>query len=115
MYGKKTRNIIQGDPNAVATNIRVHIAHGGEDAVKRIFLQMLQSGMFNEEVDKYVRERDTKAYDSINYEQLNEDELRERREKIAADRQRAEKQRSVEEVNNDPDIGATTTLSNDFD
>ena len=72
--------------------------------------------MFDEEVDKYVSERDNTAFDWINYEQLNEDELRERREKIAADRQRAEKQRSVEEVNNDPDIGATTTtVSNDFE
>jgi hypothetical protein len=114
-YGKKDRNIIQGDPNAVPTNIRVHVAHGGEDAVKRIFLQMLQSRMFDEEVDKYVSERDNTAFDWINYEQLNEDELRERREKIASDRQRAEKQRSVEEVNNDPDIGATTTVSNDFE
>lgn len=114
-YGKKTRNIIQGNPEAVTTNISVHVAHGGEDAAKRIFLQLLQSGKFDEEVDKYVSERETTAFDSINYEQLNEDQLRERREKIAADRQRAEKQRSVEEVNNDPNIGATTTVSNDFD
>jgi len=119
-FGNKNRNLITGDVDAVNTKVRVLVAHGGREGAKKMFEQLLRSGMFEDEIDRYVEQRDRSIFgESLTFNPSCElvtsnDELHDIRKKKTENRQRAEKQRSAEEVDNDADIGAYVAESDDF-
>ena len=114
-YGNKKRNVITGDPNAVPTNVRLLVAHGGEEGAKKMFTHLLHTGMFDEEINKYVQGRDDSVFSNNSLEVVtSKEQLCDIRNKKSTERQRAEKQRSTEDVEKDKKIGATTTQSDDF-
>jgi len=119
-FRKENRNIITGNPDAVPTKVRVLVAHGGEEGAKNMFQHLLHTGMFDDEINRYVEQRNSRVIEEFSISSTSremvtsKEQLHTIRNKNAAERQRAEKQRSAEEVDNDADIGATVTVSDDF-